>query len=82
MKGIFWAGSNTSSAFDTVGICLGLADFKLHWADFFALLAANAFFFFKFELIPFSSEQALCCSHRTERTPGSRAQESSEKDCN
>lgn len=82
VKGIFGADSNTFPAFDTVGFSLSLADLELHGADFFTLLAADTFVFFKFELIPFSSEQALGCSHRAERTPGSRAKESSEKNCN
>ena len=74
--------THTSPAFDTVGICLGLTDLKLHGADFFALLTANAFIFFKFKLVLFSSNQALGCPHGAERTPGSRAQESSKNDCN
>lgn len=82
MKGIFRTSTHTALAFDAVGFSLVLAYLELHGTDFFALLAANAFVFFKFQLVSFSSKQALCCPHRTERTPGSRAQETSEKDCN
>ncbi|KAF5032614.1 hypothetical protein DSECCO2_615440 [anaerobic digester metagenome] len=82
MEGISGADTHAAPAFYTIGICSGLANLKLHGADFFTFFAVNAFIFFKFQLVLIPSNKALGGPHGAERTPGSGAQESSEENCN
>jgi len=82
MQSVFGTGFHAASTFDTVRHCLVVADIELHWAYFFTFFAADAIFLFDLQWVLLASEQFLGCAHRTERTPGPRAQEGAEDDCN